>query len=175
VAAGQQQDKLLQEIYSAEAPKLYGYLIKKAGPELAQDIMQEAFTRLYTKLAKATEIHNVRAYLFQIARHLLYHETRSAGRVAGGDALLENHAAPSVSEDPDRLDERELLLTLKEAVGVLSGTEKEIFEMRWEHGLTQIEIAAALDKSERQIRRDLEKIVNKMRSHFQSKGWGGTA
>lgn len=154
---------------------MYGYLIKKAGPELAQDIMQEAFTRLYTKLAKATEIHNVRAYLFQIARHLLYHETRSAGRVAGGDALLENYAAPSVSEDPDRLDERELLLTLKEAVGVLSGTEKEIFEMRWEHGLTQIEIAAALDKSERQIRRDLEKIVNKMRSHFQSKGWGGTA
>ena len=175
MAADQQQDKLLQEIYSAEAPKLYGYLIKKAGPELAQDIMQEAFTRLYTRLAKATVIHNARAYLFQIARHLLYHETRSAGRVAGGDALLENHAAPSVSDDPDRLDERELLLTLKEAVGVLSDTEKEIFEMRWEHGLTQVEIAAALDKSERQIRRDLEKIVNKMRSHFQSKGWGGRA
>ena len=154
---------------------MYGYLIKKAGPELAQDIMQEAFTRLYTKLAKSAVIHNVRAYLFQIARHLLYHETRSAGKVAGGDALLENHAAPAVTDDPDRLDERELLLTLKEAVAVLSETEKEVFDMRWEHGLTQVEIAAALGKSERQIRRDLEKIVNKMRGHFQSKGWGGAA
>lgn len=154
---------------------MYGYLIKKAGPELAQDIMQESFARLYAKLAKSAAIHNVRAYLFQIARHLLYHETRSAARVAGGDALLENQAAPAASEDPDRLDERELLQTLKDAVGVLSGTEKEIFEMRWEHGLTQVEIAAALEKSERQVRRDLEKIVNKMRSYFQSKGWGGAA
>lgn len=173
MAARQQQDKLLQEIYSAEAPKLYGYLIRRTGPELAQDIMQEAFTRLYGKITKAAVIHNARAYLFQIARHLLYHETRSAGRIAGGDALLENHAAPAASADLDRLDERELLQTLKEAVNALSESEKEVFEMRWEHGLTQVEIAAALEKSERQIRRDLEKIVNKMRSHFHIKGWGG--
>lgn len=170
--AVQTSDKALQEIYKAEAPKLYGYLVKKTGPELAQDIMQEAFTRLFAKLSKAVVIHNTRAYLFQIARHLVYHESRGASHLAG-DAGLENRAAPAAASDPDRLDERELMQTLKEAVTILSTSEKEIFEMRWEHGLTQIEIAVALEKSERQIRRDLEKIVNKMRSFFTSRGWGG--
>ncbi|MFO1524990.1 MAG: sigma-70 family RNA polymerase sigma factor [Turneriella sp.] len=172
MSAASQPDQLLQQIYSTEAPKLYGYLVKKTSAELAQDIMQEAFTRLYTKLQKAAPIHNTRAYLFQIARHLLYHETRMSGRIAGGDAVLENRAAPVTSSDPDRLEERELIDTLKEAVSVLTPAEKEIFDLRWENGLTQVEIAEVLGKSERQIRRDLEKVVNKLRAHFGSKGWG---
>ena len=55
---------------------------------------------------------------------------------------------------------------------MLTPAEKEIFDLRWENGLTQVEIAEVLGKSERQIRRDLEKVVNKLRAHFGSKGWG---
>jgi DNA-directed RNA polymerase specialized sigma24 family protein len=44
--------------------------------------------------------------------------------------------------------------------------------MRWHLGLTQVEIATALKKSERQIRRDLEKIVSRLRARFKEKGWG---
>lgn len=171
-------DKELNEslrlLYEAEGPKLYGYLVKKGGATLAEDIMQEAFTRLFTRLRKAADVSNARAYLFQIARHLLYHETASSAKFTS-DALLENRAAPEGAGDPERLAERDLLSTLGEAVKVLNAKEAEIFEMRWNLGLTQVEIAAALDKSERQIRRDLEKIVSKLRAFFKDKGWGDAA
>lgn len=161
----------LRKLYEAEGPKLYGYLVKKAGATLAEDIMQEAFTRLFTRMRKMADIANARAYLFQIARHLLYHETSSSAKFTS-DARLENKAAPEGRDDPDRLAERDLIATLAEAVKVLNGKEAEIFEMRWNLDLTQVEIAAALGKSERQIRRDLEKIVSKLRAFFKEKGWG---
>ena len=164
----------LRKIYEAEGPKLYGYLVKKAGATLAEDIMQEAFTRLFTRLKKMADIQNARAYLFQIARHLLYHETAASSKFTS-DALLENKPAPETKSDPDRLAEHDLLTTLSEAVKILNAKESEIFEMRWNLGLTQIEIAAALGKSERQIRRDLEKVVSKLRAYFKEKGWGDAA
>jgi RNA polymerase sigma factor (sigma-70 family) len=167
-------NECLRQIYEAEGPKLYGYLVKKAGATLAEDIMQEAFTRLFTRLKKAADVVNARAYLFQIARHLLYHETSASAKFTS-DAFLENKAAPEGSNDPDRLAERDLLTTLGAAVKVLNEKETEIFEMRWNLDLTQVEIAAALGKSERQIRRDLEKVVSKLRAFFKEQGWGDAA
>lgn len=168
----QSPGEYLKQIYEAEGPKLYGYLVKKAGAELAQDIMQEAFTRLFDRLKKMADIANARAYLFQIARHLLYHETSFSRRFSNSDAHLENVAAPVAADGKDGLEQAELMTLLNEAVGTLSATEREIFEMRWHVGLTQVEIAGALRKSERQIRRDLEKIVTRLRAHFKEKGWG---
>lgn len=164
----------LRKIYEAEGPKLYGYLVKKAGATLAEDIMQEAFTRLFTRMRKMADIANARAYLFQIARHLLYHETAASAKFTS-DAMLENKPAPQGKADSDRLAENDLLSTLGEAVKILNPKEAEIFEMRWNLDLTQVEIAAALGKSERQIRRDLEKIVSKLRAFFKEKGWGDAA
>lgn len=161
----------LKQIYEAEGPKLYGYLVKKAGAELAQDIMQEAFTRLFDRLKKSN-IANARAYLFQIARHLLYHETAFSRRFSGSEVHIDNTAAPATGEGNEGLVKTELMTVLNQAVAILSATEREIFEMRWHVGLTQVEIASTLKKSERQIRRDLEKIVTRLRAYFKEKGWG---
>lgn len=171
VSGDRELNESLRTLYEAEGPKLYGYLVKKAGATLAEDIMQEAFTRLFTRMRKAADVANARAYLFQIARHLLYHETASSAKFTS-DAHLENKAAPEAAGSADGLAERDLMSTLSEAVKLLNEKETEIFEMRWNLDLTQVEIAAALGKSERQIRRDLEKIVSKLRGFFKDKGWG---
>lgn len=167
----QSPNEYLQQIYEAEGPKLYGYLVKKAGAELAQDIMQEAFTRLFDRLKKMADITNARAYLFQIARHLLYHESAFSRRFSGSEVHLETAAAPITAEGEAGFGQAELMEILNEAVAALSAKEREIFEMRWHLGLTQVEIATALKKSERQIRRDLEKIVSRLRARFKEKGW----
>ncbi|MFZ5630263.1 MAG: RNA polymerase sigma factor [Spirochaetota bacterium] len=170
-------DHDLHQIYSTEAPRLYGYLVKRTDPDSAQDIVQESFTRLHARLHKIADISNARAYLFQIARHLLYRETDNK-RLLGADALLENLPAPETANDSGQHEERELMQTLQGAVGSLTPKERELFELRWNQGLTQTEIAAVFRKSERQIRRDIEKLVNRLRAAFREQGWpigGGTA
>lgn len=168
MARQKEPDELLRDLYNSEGARLYGYLVKKAGGDLAQDIVQEAFTRLYVRLSRSADIANTRAYLYQIARHLLFHESTFAKRFAGGDALLENLAADTGSEDAG---DRELMQVLQDSVKTLASKDRELFEMRWYLGLTQVEIAVALKKSERQIRRDIEKLVTKLRAELRSKGW----
>ncbi len=168
-------ENMLRDLYAAEGPRLYGYLVKKAGVDLAQDIVQEAFTRLFVRLSRAADVANARAYLYQIARHLLYHEAAFARRFAGSDALLDNRAAETDSGTAEGLAEKDLLAVLNTSIGTLNDKERELFEMRWNLGLTQVEIAVALKKSERQIRRDLEKLVTKLRSHFREQGWQNAA
>ncbi|MBS0619158.1 MAG: sigma-70 family RNA polymerase sigma factor [Spirochaetes bacterium] len=171
VSTGRELNELLRTLYETEGPKLYGYLVRKAGATLAEDIMQEAFARLCTRMRKAASISNARAYLFQIARHLLYRETATSAKFTS-DMPLENLEAPQAASNAEESD---LLSTLSAAVKTLNAQESEIFEMRWNLDLTQIEIAAALGKSERQIRRDLEKIVTKLRHFFKDNGWGDAA
>jgi RNA polymerase sigma-70 factor (ECF subfamily) len=171
VARQAEPDELLRNLYTAEGGRLYGYLLKKAGADLAQDIVQEAFTRLYVRLSRQADISNARAYLYQIARHLLYHESAFARRFAGSETLLENLAAEPATGDAAALGDRDVLAELQRAVAALGGKERELFEMRWHLGLTQVEIAVALKKSERQVRRDLEKLVARLRSELRHHGW----
>ncbi|AFM12999.1 RNA polymerase sigma factor [Turneriella parva] len=168
MARQKEPDELLRDLFNSEGARLYGYLVKKAGADLAQDIVQESFTRLYVRLSRSADIANARAYLYQIARHQLFHESAFAKRYAGGDALLENLAADAA---PGDAGDRELMQALQDSVGTLAAKERELFEMRWYLGLTQAEIAVALKKSERQIRRDIEKLVTKLRAELRGRGW----
>lgn len=160
----------LHQIYSTEAPRLYGYLAKRTDPDSAQDIVQESFARLHARLHKTSDISNARAYLFQIARHLLYRQTDTK-HLFGSDAILESLPAPETADEAEQREERELMQTLQQAVGLLSPKERELFELRWNQGLTQAEIATVFKKSERQIRRDIEKLVNRLRAAFREQGW----
>ncbi len=165
-----QAESDLQQIYIAEAPRLYGYLVRRTDPDSAQDIVQEAFVRLYARLRRSGDVVHARAYLFQIARHLLYKETDAARHVIG-DAQLDALAAPAAGNSPGHSDQQELLRVLDRAVALLSAKERELFELRWYENLTQAEIAVVLKKSERQIRRDIEKLVSRLRASFREQGW----
>lgn len=160
----------LQQIYIAEAPRLFGYLVRKTNPDTAQDIVQESFARLYNRMNRSADVAHPRAYLFQIARHLLYKETDAARRVTG-DAQLDALAAPEGGNNPGQSDEQDLLRILGQAVALLPAKERELFELRWHENLTQAEIAVVLKKSERQVRRDLEKLVSRLRASFREQGW----
>ena len=164
-------EKTWEEIYNTHSPVLFGYLVKKAGYDLAADIMQEAFYKLLQAMRKGIKIENTRAYLFQIARNELNMEfNRNNIMDAGGSDLLGNLADQGSNVEAGFL-KKELSQMLASAKKSLSDSELEIFELRWNLGFTQVEIAAVLKKSERQIRRDLEKVARKIRDFFESSGW----
>jgi len=60
---------------------------------------------------------------------------------------------------------------LASARKTLVPAELEIYELRWHLGFTQVEMATILKKSERQIRRDIEKVLKKIRREFVNAGW----
>jgi|GEM_PF-2305085 len=162
-------EKAWEKAYKEHSGLLYGYLAKRVGLDLAGDLMQESFLKLLQAMKKGRVIENIKAYLFQIARNELNSEMNRSHFTDGADHLvnLPDHNSNVEAE----LIKKELDGLLKSARQTLSPMEHEIFELRWYFGFTQVEIARVIKKSERQVRRDLEKIIRKIRVIMESNGW----
>ncbi|MDH5717953.1 MAG: sigma-70 family RNA polymerase sigma factor [Spirochaetia bacterium] len=172
--------KIWEEIYRNESGLLYGFLLKKTNEENAQDIMQESFIRLLNAMKKNSKIENTKAYLFQIARNIIIDESRKKihsieDSVSNAEYIVNNSNIISGRNNQktteDEIIKNELLENVNEALKNLSDEEREIFELRWDFGMKHNEIANILKKSDRQIRRDIDKIVKKIREFFITKGY----
>jgi RNA polymerase sigma-70 factor (ECF subfamily) len=63
------------ELYSRYASKIYSYCLKvMASEETAQDIFQEAFTRVFESAKKNTSMQNFAGFLIKITRNLCLNE-----------------------------------------------------------------------------------------------------
>jgi RNA polymerase sigma-70 factor (ECF subfamily) len=162
-------EQVWEDAYKAHSPLLFGYLIKRVGQDLAADIMQEAFLKLLQVMKKGRKIENLKAYLFQIARNELNSEMNRHHFTESADHLV-NLKDQNSNVEAEFL-KKELEGLLESARQTLSPLELEIFELRWHLGFTQVEIAGVIKKSERQVRRDLEKIVRKIRTIMENGGW----
>ena len=73
------QTEALAELVNRYAGELYPYLLKMTGrPETAEDIFQETFVRIMVKKGKYRSQGNFRAFLFTVARNLVYDMLRKA-------------------------------------------------------------------------------------------------
>jgi RNA polymerase sigma factor (sigma-70 family) len=158
-----------KKLYKENSPVLYGYLVKRVGQELGADILQESFLRLFQVMDKNKRVDNPKAYLFQIARNLVIKNFSRNYNTESAD--LPVNIADKKADSEAGLYKKELQGLLESARQTLSQTELEIYDLRWHHGFIQKDIASILGKSERQIRRDIEKIVHKIRDVFTAAGW----
>ncbi len=124
-------------------PGLFRYCHRLTGdPDLADDVAQEAFVRLYEHRVEGDE-HGIRAWLFRTATHLV----RDRFRVAENRRrLLEaNPVRPEGTEPPDRPVERaEDVTRVRAALEGLSERDREMLLARYE-GFSYREIAEAFD------------------------------
>ncbi len=130
-----------EELY----PGLFRYCHRLTGdPDLAEDVVQEAFVRLYDRRVEGTD-EGLRAWLFRTATHLV----RDRYRVSENRRrLLEAHPVrPGDPEPPDEAVQRkEEVAHVREALDHLSEREHEMLLMR-HAGFSYREIADAAEVS----------------------------
>ena len=127
-----------EELY----PGLFRYCHGLTGdPDLADDLAQEAFVRLYDRRVEGTD-EGLRAWLFRTATHLV----RDGHRVGENRRrLLEAHPVePGGPEPPDEaVQRREQVAHVRDALEHLSEREREILLMR-HAGFSYREIAESV-------------------------------
>jgi RNA polymerase sigma factor (sigma-70 family) len=135
------------------------FLAATAGPQDADDLLQETLIAAMRAYPRLREGSNVRAWLFTIARNKALDEHRSRARrpvpVAAG---LENAAAPAAGDGADA----ELWGTVR----ALPPKQRAAVVLRFVNDLSHREIARVLDCSEPAARRSLHEGLAKLREEY---------
>jgi RNA polymerase sigma-70 factor (ECF subfamily) len=135
----------LNELFKSVQDPLFRYIVSLVRDRnLAEDILQEVFIRIYRKLRWLREPEAFRAWTYQIASReafrYLNRERRWSDQVRDEATLTALPSGEHDSEFP-----RELIETLPQLVGSLSPASRAVVVLFYLHEMSLIETAAVLD------------------------------
>jgi len=140
-------------------------------PDLAEELVQDVFLKLWTKREQLAEIETLRTYLFRAARNTALNYLRRVklerrwAEEQGTDA-----DPPAAFAADDDTVEQEVAAAVKQAIDRLPPRCREIFLMSRDGGLTYAEIARSLDISVKTVETQMGRALKSLRAslhHFR--------
>lgn len=174
--------ELIEGIRSGEASVLerlvaayWSPLVQFAGRILdggadPQDVVQEAFIRLWTHRERWGSEGSVRSLLYTVTRNAALDERRRSAR---GERLAQAVDPPPSTAEPSEVAEAgQLESAIAEAVRRLPPKRQEVFRLSREQGLTYAEIAQVLSVSPQTVANQMSLALADLRkalaSHLES-------
>ena len=135
--------------------------------QLAIDIVQESFLKVWEKRKRLIEVEQFSAYLNRLVRNHTFNVLRDMSRQVNASAQLE--AAEDVVEQStsNQLDYNETLRIVNEAVEGLTAQQKQVFRLCHQQGLKYEEAAEQMHISPQTINVHMKIALKKVREHLQ--------
>lgn len=155
-----------RDLYTQTRSVVYGFALSiLKNRQDAEDVMHDAFIKVYTGAATYKPSGNPLAWILTIVRNLCYNRIR-AGKVCEDLEQYDFHAADT-GDDCDLLVER---IVLEKAMQVLEFEERQIVILHAMTGLKHREIAEILDLPLGTVLSKRNRALRKMRKEIEGKG-----
>ena len=147
------EENVYSSIYLSESEKVRNFIYYKSGDfDLAEDVLQEAFVKLWLNCAKV-EVKKARSYLYTLVNNLFIDQMRHKKIVLN----FKNKRISDVEhQSPDFLiEEKEFKLRLENAINELPEDQRVIFLMNRLDKKRYIDIAEELGLSVKTIEKKM--------------------
>lgn len=154
-------------LYARYEGPLYGFIRKQLRQrQEAEDVLHETFLALLRQRAQGRAATSLRAWLYQVARHLCLNRARAGHRATRAlAAAATTPAAESVAPDRELL-ERERAESLRRAVAALPAPLGELYALR-AGGLSYGELAQVLGVPLGTVKSRMHELVNRLRQELR--------
>lgn len=162
-------EQCFHRLYDLFMPALYQFALHAVKSELiADDIVQDAFVYLWEHRETVDADKPLKPYLFTITYHSIVRELR---RQVNNPLVADWLSVMGQRQDTDQADGRVLfddfVEQLTRAKARLTPRQRELFEMRYERGLTPQQIEQMLGISNQTVRNQLAAAVKIMRKELE--------
>ncbi len=150
-----------RKCFEQYAEQVRNFIYYKCGNvQLAEDIMQEAFLRLW-KGREKVDPEKAKSYVFTVANNLFLDNARHQ------QVVLKYQAMPTRDTDKESpqhvLEQKEFKAALDKAINDLPETQREVFLLNRIEKLTYQEIADRLGVSVKAVEKRMGKALKRMR------------
>jgi RNA polymerase sigma-70 factor (ECF subfamily) len=157
-------------LYERFERPLFGFIRAELGGDAAEaeDVLHETFVAVIRERERARreEMRSLRAWLYEVARHLCLNRARSRKRAArAADALASDRASPVPSPDVAYAiahEAQDRAARLARAVGALPATLAEVYRLR-ASGLSLDEVARVLAIPVGTVKSRMHELVRRLR------------
>lgn len=168
MAQGDQQ--AFRSVFDHYWPQVYGTSLRLTrSPELARDLSQDIFLRLWENRERLSGVQHPDSYLYILSRNLVMDHLRKKVFSPENLDTLIGYFEGDMAGPAQKLELRELETTLRAAVDALPEKVGAVFRLSRYEGLTHEQIAAKLGisvvSSKTYIVRALEHIRRYMEEH----------
>jgi RNA polymerase sigma-70 factor (ECF subfamily) len=139
--------------------------------DVAQDIMQESFLRLWRQRCDGSAIVNPRAWLLRVARNLAEDHAKSAFRRNGTQPPMTMNGVQGRDPLPlDRMTRDETFGQLREEMEKLAPTDREILTLRYALDYNATQIAEILEINPTAVHMRLSRARQRLAERLMAQG-----
>ncbi len=157
----------LGELIQLYSSKLFAYAIKfTKSRECAEELVQEAFVKVWTHRKGLNEALSFNAYLFTIVKHLAFDFLKKTAREEElKTALLENYSPPA-NPTESQYTYGEYEQAAFRAIENLSPKRQLIYKLSREEGMTYDEIALQLGISKNTVKEQISQAIKSIKEYL---------
>lgn len=165
VLVSQGDELAFTKLFEHHQDKIYGVALKLTrSTQLAEEIVEDVFLKIWLKRNDLLQIQNFSAYLFTMTRNRVYKSLRQIARNYQTVLLTENIETIAPGSTEDYIIDKEYTSLLHEAITRLPKQQKEVYRLIKERGLKREEAASVLDVKPETIKFHLAEAMKNIRS-----------
>lgn len=161
-------------LYYTYSPRLYGFIFNLTkSAEMAEEVVQEAFIKIWENRAHIQPDYSFKSYLFMIARNHVINVFRRHSIMTNLEEYgnLQNDIAFSDNNAENYAEINDLRAYIEKAKTHLTPRQQQIFELSKEKGLSNQEIADLLKITKQSVKNQLSASLHILQSYFNAKMW----
>lgn len=162
-----------RDLFNLYTPQLYPMILKVTKVEnVAEDILQETFLKLWISRDKLREIENPRAWILRIAyfQAFTFLSKKAIHQKAVGKLEDKARLQSQRNDIEETMAFSSLQAVVRKAVSNLPGQTKKIYQLSREQDLKIPEIARQLNLSEQTVKNTLSRALKFIREYVQRAG-----
>lgn len=155
-------------LYKKSEARLYTFAYKLTQDRNeTEEIVQEAFLKVWEKRASLDSNQNFDAYLFTIAKNIVYNKAKQRAYHFAFQNYLASYESGLCYNTEQKLEFEELKALLDQIYTSLPPVRRKVFMMSRLQGLSNSEIAAELNTSTSNIENHLNKALRYIREKLE--------
>lgn len=156
---------MFSELFRMHEHKLYSLALKLTkSDQLAKDIIQEVFLKLWDQRNRLSSILNIEAWLYRVTENKIIDFLRKAAADNRLKEKIWNQLQQIVNESEQYLAAKEYNQIIQKAIDQLPPQRKLIYQLNKENGMNYREIADELQLSKHTVKNQLSTAIQSVRN-----------